>query len=214
MRSIARPRRLRLNPVSDDWGYDRGTPIDRHYIRQFLNARRSAIRGRVLEIKDSGYTDRLGSGVTSVDVLDVDATNPAATIVADLAAADVLADDAYDCVVLTQTLQYIPQLDAALAHVRRALAGGGSVLATVPSITRVTDEVPGLVDYWRFTEASARILFERAFGDGAVEVTSFGNALAACGFLLGLAAEELTDRELAVHDPRFPVVVAIHARKS
>jgi hypothetical protein len=54
---VTRPRRLATPrataPVSADFGYDRGTPIDRYYIERFLNDERDSIRGQVLEVKDS-----------------------------------------------------------------------------------------------------------------------------------------------------------------
>ena len=74
----------RLTPISDRWGLDRGTPVDRHYIEHFLGQRAGDIRGRVLEIGDYAYTRRFGGAGGRVDVLDVDAGNPDATIVGDL----------------------------------------------------------------------------------------------------------------------------------
>src|SRR5437870_3400829 len=58
-------------PLSEAWGSDRGTPVDRYYIEQFLDRHREDIRGRMLEVRDSRYTSRFGSGVTAADVLDV-----------------------------------------------------------------------------------------------------------------------------------------------
>src|SRR5512143_570616 len=87
----------RTSPLSDHWGLDRGTPVDRYYIEQFLEQNRQDIRGRVLEIKDSGYTDRFGAGVEGCDVLDIDASNPKATITADLANADLIPADHFNC---------------------------------------------------------------------------------------------------------------------
>ena len=40
----------RLTPISKDWGYDRGKPIDRYYIERFLSLYKEDIRGRVLEV--------------------------------------------------------------------------------------------------------------------------------------------------------------------
>ena len=42
----------RLKPISPDWGSERGLPIDRYYIGQFLAAHAQDIRGHVLEIGD------------------------------------------------------------------------------------------------------------------------------------------------------------------
>ena len=48
----------RTKPLSDHYGRDRGTPVDRYYIEQFLAAERAAIRGRVLEMMNRDYTVR------------------------------------------------------------------------------------------------------------------------------------------------------------
>ena len=53
----------RARPVSEMWGYDRGTPVDRYYIEAFLREQRALIRGDVLEMQDSGYTDQFGTAV-------------------------------------------------------------------------------------------------------------------------------------------------------
>jgi SAM-dependent methyltransferase len=199
-------------PVSESWGYDRGLPVDRWYIERFLDHHRGAITGRVLEVKDSGYTDRFGQGVTGRDVLDVDSSNERATYVADLAAADALPSDAFDCFVLTQTLQYLFDVRAAVTHAHRVLRPGGVLLATLPVTSRVT-EAP-LTDYWRFTPASVARLLGEAFGPAAVTVRGHGNVLTQVAFLEGLAAEDLTHAELADHDDRFPVIVSARAVKT
>src|SRR5579864_8443482 len=109
----------RTTPLSAGWGFDRGTPIDRYYIERFLGAHRSDIRGHVLEVADSRYTDRFGADVEASDVLDVSAENPRATLIADLGRPETLPEERYDCVVLTQTLQYVYDLGAAAEAVHR-----------------------------------------------------------------------------------------------
>lgn len=215
VRRALRPRsfglRARTLPVSEHWGYDRGTPIDRWYIERFLGSHRADIRGRVLEIKDDSYTARFGTAVLQSDVLDVDPANSRANVVADLADAKGIADESYDCIVLTQTLQLIYRAADAVEHSHRMLVPGGVLLVTVPAVSRVVLGSPMLVDHWRFTEASCRALFGVPFRDGSVEVETYGNALAGAGFLLGYAAEELSSRELDAVDERFPVIVAVRA---
>jgi SAM-dependent methyltransferase len=197
--------------VSEHWGYDRGTPIDRLYIERFLAAHAGDIHGRVLEVKDDGYSRRFGSNLQRVDVLDVDEANSYATVTADLADARALPDAAYDCFVLTQTLQYVPALEAAIGHAHRVLAPGGVLLVTVPALSRVVVGKAAFADHWRFTEASCRSLFGRAFAPDNVDVSTYGNAVAGAAFLLGYAAEELSLEELETPDERFPVLVAVRA---
>lgn len=202
--SFASPR-----PLSAGWGYDRGTPVDRWYIEDFLERHRDDVTGRVLEVKDSGYTRRFGRGVTQAAVLDVDPDNPSATVVADLGRPGSLPEAAFECLVVTQTLQYVLDVPAALANAHRALAPGGVLLATVPAVSPVT--APPLTDYWRFTAGAMARLLEDSFGPGAATVQARGNVLATIAFLEGLAAEDLAADELSHDDPRLPLVVCARA---
>jgi len=188
----------RTSPVSDVWGTDRGLPVDRHYIAAFLDRYRSDIRGRVLEVKDPGYTHAFGDGaVTSVDIVDVDAANRQATIIADLRQADGIPSNTYDCIILTQTLPFIYDVRAAVRGTRRVLKPGGVLLATVPGISQISrEDMRDWGDWWRFTSASAKRLFEEEYGAENVETEVHGNLVAACALLYGLAQEELKREDL------------------
>ena len=201
----------RTSPLSDAWGYDRGTPVDRYYIERFLDEYRQDIHGRVLEVKDSGYSDRFGSGVAQTHVLDIDPSNPHATVIADLSAADGIASEQFDCFVLTQTLQFIYDLRAAIQHAYRILRPNGVLLVTAPGISPLDRR---LADYWHLTTASCSALFGEVFGAQNVTVHSYGNMLAAIAFLTGMARQELSESELDVDDRRFPVIIAVRAVKT
>ena len=217
LRRFIRPARLgslrRTQPLSHDFGYDRGTPVDRYYIERFLAEHRNEIRGRVLEVKGPLYTRRFGRDVTRSDVLDIDAGNPRATLVADLAAADALPADAFDCFVLTQTLQLIYRVDAAIRHAHRLLRPGGVLLATVPAVSRLAFPPEQAPDYWRFTAAACSRLFGEVFGPDHVSVRAHGNVLTCMAFLTGMAVEELRLSELRAEDPLFPLLVTVRAVK-
>ncbi|HEY6065928.1 MAG TPA: glycosyltransferase family 2 protein, partial [Thermoanaerobaculia bacterium] len=203
----------RLEPVSRVWGLDRGLPVDRYYIAKFLEEHRADIRGRVLEVKDSGYTAAYGSAVERSDVVDIAPDNPSATIVADLSAPGSLPEGTWDCFVLTQTIHIIYDTPRVLANAARALAAGGVLLATLPCVSRLDYESGLDGDFWRFTPASAKRLFEEAFGPGNVEVEAYGSVLACSAFLQGIAAEELTREELDRRDPYFPLLLCVKAVK-
>jgi len=185
--------------------------VDRYYIERFLDEHRHDIHGRVLEVKDSGYIDRYGSHIAQRDVLDIDTSNPHATVVADLSAADSIAAEQFDCFVLTQTLQFIYDLRGAIQHAYRILRPNGVLLVTVPSVSPLDRR---LTDYWRLTTASCSALFGEVFGEGNVTVESYGNMLAAIAFLTGMAHQELSEHELDVDDRRFPVIIAVRAVKT
>ncbi|OFW15538.1 MAG: hypothetical protein A3F70_12560 [Acidobacteria bacterium RIFCSPLOWO2_12_FULL_67_14] len=199
-------------PLSQRWGFDRGSPVDRYYVEQFLARQGSDIRGRVLEVKDSGYIRRFGHGVTRADVIDIDSTNRQATIIGDLAHPDSLEPDAYDCCVVVQTLHHVLHPRSAVHTLYRALRPGGVLLVTLPSITRVDPDVPD-TDYWRFTPAVCRRLFGECFGEECIQVDGLGNVLTSIAFLAGMAQEELSRDELDRHDAAFPVIVSVRAVK-
>ena len=207
----------RVTPISDTFGYDRGLPIDRYYIERFLQEHSGTIRGNVLEGGDSTYTTQFGrdEAVERVDILDVREDNPRATIVGDLTEPERFRADAFDCVICTQTLPYIYDVQTAVRTLHRILRPGGTVLATVTSVSRVWTKGDRLYgDYWRFTSRSSRLLFEQVFDSEEVIVTSYGNVLAAASFLYGLATSELRPEELDYNDPDVPLLIGIKARKA
>ena len=204
----------RVTPIDPNWGFERGTPIDRVYVEEFVGSHAADIRGRVLEIAAPDYTTRFGRGVEQVDILMATEGNPQATIVGDLADAPQIPSDAFDCAIVTQTLQFVYDVRAAIATLHRVLAPDGVLLATMPGITKLSppeDEQYG--EWWHYTGCSARRLAEEAFGRGNVEVETFGNVLSASGFLYGLAASDLRDEQLAARDPLYEVIVAVRAVK-
>jgi SAM-dependent methyltransferase len=202
----------RRSPISTNWGFDRGEPIDRVYIESFLNDHRSWIRGRVLEVKDRHYTEQFGSDVAESDVLDPDPGNPEATVIADLSAAPHVPDGTYDCIILTQTLQLIFDIQAALRTASRILKPDGTLLITVPGLSPMgMEEMAEFGVYWHLTSMSVERLLAREFHD--VDVRAFGNVFSATCFLYGLAASDVTEDELLHHDPDFEVIIAARATR-
>jgi glycosyltransferase involved in cell wall biosynthesis len=199
----------RTNPVSKSFGFDRGKPIDRYYIENFLAKCSNDIRGRVLEIGDNSYTVRFGgSKVSQSDVLHVDAANPAATIIGNLSASDVLPPDAFDCIILTQTLHLIYDMRKALANLAQSLKPGGVLLITVPGISPVDRAEWGYTWYWSLTGLALAQLLAECLDPRDILIENFGNVFAAVCFLQGLAVSEVPTAKLDVLDPAFPVVVA------
>ncbi len=201
----------RTQPISHRYGFDRGMPVDRYYIEKFLDAHRQDIRGRGLEVKDATYLNRFGTNLEQADVLDIDPGNTRATVVADLSLADDVASGQFDSFILTQTLQLIYDWRSALEHAKRILKPGGVLLVTVPAVSRV-DRTLLPIDYWRFTPAACMRMFGDVFGSENVQVQSYGNVLTGTAFLMGLAVEELSARELETADELFPVLVGVRAQ--
>lgn len=204
----------RLEPLSHCFGYDRGTPIDRYYIENFLEAHQQDIQGRTLEIGNASYTKRFGGDrVEQIDVLHVAEDNPHATIVGDLTHAAQIPSNAFDCVILSQTLHLIYDLPQAMKTIYRILKPGGVILATVPAITQIAEDQSAECWYWSLTRLSASKLFAEVFPLENIKVAGYGNVLAATAFLQGMAAEELQPDELAYHDRHYEMLITIKAVK-
>lgn len=205
----------RVRPISREWGFDRGRPVDRYYIEGFLAAHADAVRGRVLEVAGDCYTRMFGGDrVIRSDVLHVADSHPGVTIVADLSRGDGIPSGTFDCVIVTQTLQCIYDVKAAIGTLHRILVPGGVVLATVPGISKVSrEDMDRWGYYWSFTSGSMRRLFEEFFEPRDVVVEAHGNVLSAIAFLHGLADGELERHELDFSDPDYEVLIGVRAVK-
>ena len=205
----------RLTPISKEFGWDRGTPIDRYYIERFLSEHADDIKGRVLEIGDNVYTCRFGnSRVQQSDILSVERSNKKSTFVGDLTQLATLPEATFDCIILTQTLQYIFDVPAAVATLFRALKAGGVLLLTVPSVrSQVDGSGWGGTWYWWFTSAAVRRLLAGSFLPDVLTVETHGNLFVATAFHFGVALEELEPGDMAASDAEFPVIVAARAVK-
>jgi len=200
----------RTAPFSSTFGVERGTPVDRHYLHRFLHAHRELITGSVLEVQVSSYTTRFGHDVRRADTFDM-VPEFAPTYLCDFAHCDsMIPDNAYDCLLLPNTLQHFRELDRCLEHALRVVVPGGAILASVAGLLPLTGDVP---DYWRLSPDGWRELLARAWPDAEVSVHGHGNCLATVAAQMGLALEELTDAELAVEDPRYPLLTTIVCRK-
>jgi glycosyltransferase involved in cell wall biosynthesis len=199
-------------PISRAWGFERGLPVDRYYIERFLEGHAADIQGRTLEVGDDLYTVRFGGDrVERTDVLHDRDGNPKATIVVDLNAADHLQPELFDCIVFTQTLQFVYDVHAAVRTLHRLLSPGGVLLLTVPGTTQTgPDEYSGSW-YWSFTTHTVRRLLGEIFGAEQVGVEAYGNVLAAVALLHGLAVDDLPPGDLDRRDPQYEVVVAARA---
>lgn len=205
----------RVTPVSSRFGFDRGKPIDRYFIENFLAKNAADVHGRVLEVGDNTYTSRFGGErVTVSDVLYVEAGNPQATIVADLAEAPHIPANTFDCIILTQTLHLIYDVKAAVRTLERILKPGGVLLATFPGISPIDRHNWGYTWYWNFTSRSAQRLFSEEFCSDQLMVETYGNVLVAVAFLEGLAVSDLQQAELDYIDPSYEVVISVRAVKT
>ena len=203
----------RTRPIASDFGYARGGPVDRYYIESFLERHDTDVRGRVLEVGDDSYTRRFGADrVERADVLHVDGVG-GATYSGDISDGSFLPDDTFDCIILTQTLHLVYDFPAALRTIRRILRPGGVLLLTVPGISNMDSGEWGSSWYYSFTHLSLERMATESLVGFDVEITSYGNVLAAVGFLHGLSVNELTRAELDDHHLPYSLIHALRARR-
>lgn len=207
----------RTRPFSNHFGWDRGEPVDRGYIEEFLDRNSHLIKGDAMEVRRPEYLSRFGNGeVEAVHVVDIDPDNPQATIIADLGVAHTLPPESFDSIVFTQTLHFIADDQTAISNLWRSLKPGGTLLITVPSTIRRDNELPES-DFWRYTPLGLEDVLRRSIGedigDAEIHVEGFGNVLTAIAFLAGIAREELSARELKRNDPNFPIVACASVTK-
>ena len=193
-------------PFSREFGYERGTPVDRVFIERFLEEHRDDVVGTVLEIGDSAYTHRFGGArVTRAECLHLD--DPAASYTGSLDDEGLLPEGRFDCVLFVQTLHLLHDVDRAIAILSRLLAPGGTLLLTVPGISQVSDDRWAETWSWGFTPYALRASLAARFADADVHVRGVGNVAACTAFLHGLAAEEIGADVFRTHDPAYPLVV-------
>ncbi len=199
-------------PISQVYGLDRGTAIDRYYIEIFLESNKHYIQGNCLEILNDNYSKRFGEHrVTNIDILDIEETNKKANIIADLRNLSTISDNTYNCIILTQTLHLIDDFNSVVSECYRILKPGGAILVTLPTISRL-DPTAGIDnDYWRFTKNSAQYIFSKKFSD--VNAVSFGNLLSGINFLMGVSKEEMRQKDIDYIDESFPCLIGVRAIK-
>lgn len=147
-------------------------------------------------------------------MLDIDPNNKLATVYADLTDSRSLPANKYDCIVLTQTLQFIPVYGSVLNNLRKMLKRNGVLLATFSAASKIDNGFrPISDDLWRFTPASGNLIFSEYFSKKKLTIKAYGNILATVAFLYGISTEELTHEELDYHDPLFPLLGCVRAQK-
>ncbi len=199
-----------LDPISKMYGFDRGKPIDRYFIENFLEENKQYIKGRCLEIVDNQYTLKYGTKkVLHSDVLDIFQTKKA-NIHGDLRNLFQVKDNKYDCCLVTQTFNVIDDYNSAIKECFRILKPGGILLATIPTISPCWNLK---INLWRFSQESALFVFGKNFGIKNTQVKGYGNHEAIKGFWIGLASEDLSFSELTNIDESLPLIIGVKAQK-
>ena len=117
--------------------------------------------------------ERLASGY---DSLDIEERAGPVTIRADLQRMPEVPSDRYDVVLCSEVLEHLPKPDRAIGELRRVLKPQGTLILTVPFLSRLHEEP---CDYFRFTEHGLR----RLLADAAFSVEELRPTGSVFGFL-------------------------------
>ena len=201
-------KEIDVNPVGKTYGTSRGGSICRYYLDGFLNQYKSAITGNVLEIGDRNYTYRYGTDVKASYVLHFDDQfeRYGLDFRGDLRTGEGINTNFYDCIIFTQVLNFIQDINQTPDILIDALKTGGKLLICVSGISPIVRyDMDKYGHYWNFTDKSISNMFTR--DNTKCEVWTKGNCKVACAFLQGMGCAELTMEELEDTDEDFQVVI-------
>lgn len=199
-------------PVSTMFGLDRGTPIDRYYIKRFLQNHSVNItkHQKIMEVGcDYGY----GKSLFKIDDTEHAILDYSKGM--DLTDCTTLPRAQYDVFICTQVFNFIYDVKAAVEGSYYLLKPGGTLLATVAgNISQVSSyDMERWGDYWRFTTLGIKKIVSEVFGENII-IQGYGNAMAATAFIQGLAVEDVEIKLLDKVDDNYSIVIGIHATKT
>lgn len=203
-------------PISRQFGTERGTPVDRYYIDEFLKNHSELICKDVLEIEDNIYTVRFGKDhVIRSIVMDVNAQDSNVSFNGNLETGEGIKEEIADCFILTQTLMYIFDLKNAAHNINRILKSGGTALITCSGISqnsiRCTDNYGC---YFNFNKDVFVKMFQDETSLQVVETGSYGNVKTVSAHLNGLCCEDLAESDFRPNDKYYPLIVYAVVRKN
>ena len=96
---------------------------------------------------------------------------------------DGIEKESVDCLICTQTLQYIFYVEQAMSNIISMLKKGGTVLITVPGIKAISEfHDKNWGEFWSFTEKSVKNICEKLMGC-QYQIECYGNVKVATAFL-------------------------------
>lgn len=161
--------RARMSEAGEDASLSAASRV-RFEAARTLIAKRA--RGRVLDVgcgRMPFRDDILATGAR-YESLDAEARVPCVDHIGDVQDLRAIATATYDTVTCFEVLEHVPHPDRAIGELARILAPGGSLLVTVPHLSRLHEQPH---DYYRFTGYGLRALATQA-GLDVVDVRAHG----------------------------------------
>jgi SAM-dependent methyltransferase len=198
---------IQVLPFSRTFGVERGSPVGRYYVENFLRENAESITGRCLEFGDDRYKSYFPK-VTQYEVVDI-IEHPGVKYVCDIHEPTGMPKDYFNAIICTQVFEHLAYPEKAANSLYGLMAPGGILLLTAPFINNVHY---GPTDFRRFTPECLDMIIKEAGFD--VEIVSFGgNSLVGTGSLLGMVQEDFSKIELEIKDPVYPYNILIRAKK-
>lgn len=195
-------------PFCNNYGFTRGTPIDRYYLDQFIAEIRDEVNGDTLEIggrKENRHRYGLRH-VISYKVIDV-IGGRSVDIVADAHDVTACSANSFDSILLFNVLEHCERPWVIASNLSTWLRPGGKVYCMVPVVQRIHGDPK---DYWRILPDSLEFLFRDYH---ILKKGTYGNLMTSVAALSGIAMEELDLDELSPKNPQYPVISWIVAKK-
>lgn len=149
----------------------------------------------MLEIGDRHYTELYGSENAQSYVLHFEegSCQEPYDFFGNLITGTGLTQDFYDCIILTQVLNFVEDITYTADHLINALKPGGKILLSVSGISticRYDMEIYG--QYWNFTDKSIKNMFSK--NNTKCDVFTRGNCKVACAFCRGCHIRSLKNQ--------------------
>lgn len=201
-------KRLCNRPVSKLFGSERGKAVDRKYIEIFLGENKGYIKGTVLEVLNNKYTKMFGGDKVDKSVVSHVNGWGSNTVLCNFETGEGVTEETYDCIICTQTLQYIYDVRTAVKNLYTMLKTGGTVLITVPGIKPICEyDDSHWGEYWSFTVKSVERLIDEVCGLQNATISSCGNVKTATAYMYGICVEELEEFDFKYNDARYPFII-------
>lgn len=211
---IAAISQMSVKPISRTFGAERGKAVDRYYIEQFLNCNSEFIKGTVMEIASNDYIKKFGGDKVEKELILHVAGWGKNTFKGNFETGQGIQENMADCLICTQTLQYIYDLKAAMKNIYKLLKPNGTALITVPGIKSLClyDE-QNWGERWSFTKESMRQLCLEVCGENNFIIESYGNVKIVTAYLYGVCCEDLKEEDFEYNDSQFPFLITVRLNK-
>lgn len=200
-------KKLPTKPVSRVFGSEMGQAVDRYYIEKFLESNAVYIKGTVLEVANNQYTRKYGGNKVDKSIIS-HVKGWGNTIICNFETGEGVVEESVDCVICTQTLQYIFDVPSAIKNIYKMLRKDGVALITVPGIKPLClYDSNNWGESWSFTSNSMEKLCSIVCKPDSYEVKQYGNVKAATAYLYGVCIEEIDKADLEYQDMQYPFLI-------